>query len=175
METILCSLEETHKCAANLVKELSAAQSTRTSATVVGLSGELGAGKTTFVQAAARALGVALTVTSPTFVIEKIYKLDGGPFKHLIHIDAYRLTDENELRMLGWDDIAYDPKNIIFIEWPENVKELLPRDTTLINLEVAGEYERHITLKSKLKHQKSKLQIKNQNRHRQTHPDLLEF
>ena len=101
-------------------------------ATVVGLYGNLGAGKTTFVQTVARSLGVEETVTSPTFVIEKIYDLSSleprvSNFDHLIHIDAYRLEKSEELLHLGWQEIVSDSKNLILIEWPERVAEIMPR------------------------------------------------
>src|SRR3989338_7645376 len=67
-------------------------------ATFVTLQGELGAGKTAFTQAVARALDVTETVTSPTFVLEKIYLLNGRQFKRLIHIDAYRLEKAGDPR-----------------------------------------------------------------------------
>src|SRR3989344_966408 len=95
-------------------------------ATVVALYGELGAGKTVFVKAIAKALGVAETVTSPTFVLEKMYRLTGKPFEHFIHIDAYRLEKPEELQQLGWDEILAEPKNLICVEWAENVEKLLP-------------------------------------------------
>jgi len=103
-------------------------QENKDGATVVGLYGDLGSGKTAFTQAAAKCLGVKEAVTSPTFVIEKIYKLDHKNFEHLIHIDAYRLGSGDELLHLGWEEIAKNPKNIIFIEWPERVSEILPED-----------------------------------------------
>ncbi len=95
---------------------------------VVGLSGELGSGKTSFVQCVARALGVTEQITSPTFVIEKIYNLEEQRFEKLIHIDAYRLEKDNELLSIGWNDVVCDTKNLIFIEWPEHVEDVLPDD-----------------------------------------------
>src|ERR1700683_2680478 len=72
-------------------------------ATLITLSGELGAGKTTFTQAVAKALGVEDIVNSPTFVIEKVYNLpEGKGFHRLVHIDAYRLTSNGELAALGF-------------------------------------------------------------------------
>ena len=95
-------------------------------AVVVGLYGNLGAGKTTLTQSIATALGVVDTVTSPTFVIEKIYELTNRKFTHLIHIDAYRLEKSKELLHLGWKDIISDPHNLILIEWPERVADIMP-------------------------------------------------
>lgn len=108
-------------------------------ATVVALAGELGAGKTTFVQAAAHFLGIEFPVTSPTFVIEKIYELNSAKWKRLIHIDAYRLNGAHELEALGWKEIAADPDNLILIEWPERVAELIPADAYRISFTSTGD------------------------------------
>jgi tRNA threonylcarbamoyladenosine biosynthesis protein TsaE len=110
---------------------------------VVALSGELGAGKTTFVQGAAKALGVDESVTSPTFVLEKIYELTGSPgaggFSHLIHIDAYRLKGAHELEVLGWKELIAEPGNLILLEWPERVAELIPANARDIRFDIEGE------------------------------------
>jgi tRNA threonylcarbamoyladenosine biosynthesis protein TsaE len=123
-------------------------------ATVVALSGDLGAGKTTFAQGVARALGVEEQVTSPTFVIEKIYQLNqpfdhaqGKQFARLIHIDAYRLNDAHELEVLGWKEIVADPSNLIVIEWPERVTDLIPSDAIHISLEGSSD-SRKFTIQS---------------------------
>src|SRR4051812_10109093 len=103
-------------------------------ARIVALSGDLGAGKTTYVQTLAREFGVEDQVNSPTFVIEKIYECSEGPFVRLIHIDAYRLKNMHELEVLGWAEIVADKANLILIEWPENVAEILPEGTIRISL-----------------------------------------
>lgn len=113
-------------------------------AQVFGLAGNLGSGKTTFTQAVAKALGVNEGVTSPTFVIEKIYKLSGQVFDRLIHIDAYRLESGRELLQLGWHEISSDPKNLIMIEWPERVADILPADLKKINFAFIDEKTREI-------------------------------
>jgi|SRR3989344_721074 len=113
-------------------------------ATVVGLAGDLGAGKTTFIQGAAKSLGIEESVTSPTFVIEKIYPLVDQPFAHLIHIDAYRLKSADELVALGWGEIIRDPRNVIFIEWPERVSNIMPADAKRLKLRFIDEKTRGI-------------------------------
>ena len=123
MKYVSNSLAETQKIADNFISALLPNSAT---ATVVGLSGNLGAGKTTLTQSLARSLGVAETVTSPTFVIEKIYELVGQKFTHLIHIDAYRLEKSDELLHLGWRDIISDKNSLILIEWPERVADIMP-------------------------------------------------
>jgi tRNA threonylcarbamoyladenosine biosynthesis protein TsaE len=108
-------------------------------ATVVILSGVLGAGKTTFTQEVAKALGVEEAVTSPTFVLEKIYKLEGQKFSHLVHIDAYRLNGAHELGVLGWKELLADSGNLILLEWPERVDGAIPEDAMRISFEIQGE------------------------------------
>ncbi len=144
MKIISKSLKETEKIAQEFAeKEFVKNES---SAVIVGLYGDLGSGKTAFTQAVAKRLGVKETVTSPTFVIEKIYKLDNKNFDHLIHIDAYRLTSGGELLHLGWEEIAKNPKNIIFIEWPERVAEILPDDIRKIYFTFVDEKTRVIEI-----------------------------
>lgn len=116
------------------------------SATVVALYGDLGAGKTTFVKAVAEIFGIQKTVTSPTFVLEKVYKIKGfGGFTHLIHIDAYRLENGAELLTLGWEALLEDPHNLIFLEWPERVAETLPEESRRIQFRFIDETTRKIT------------------------------
>lgn len=117
-------------------------------ATLVTLSGELGAGKTSFTQALARSLGVTEHVTSPTFVLEKIYELpaeSGRGFARLVHIDAYRLEGENSLMPLGFDGIMQDASNLVVLEWPERVSDALPTAAHAITLEVLSDNARSIT------------------------------
>ncbi len=111
-------------------------------ATVVGLYGELGAGKTTFVQAAAKALGVREKVKSPTFLIMKSYQLPHLPiggqattfYRLLVHIDAYRLKHSEELQKLGFSELLRDPYNLIFVEWADKVSAILPSDHRVLQL-----------------------------------------
>lgn len=92
-------------------------------ASLVVLSGELGAGKTALSKEIAKYLGIKEKIISPTFVIMKIYKTKNKNFKKLIHIDAYRLNKDSELAILGWEEIMKDKNNIVLVEWPENVPE----------------------------------------------------
>jgi len=116
-------------------------------ATFVTLSGELGAGKTAFVKAVAKALGVEETVNSPTFVLEKIYQLSSEAlkFKRLIHLDAYRLENGSELTPLGFDEIMSDKSNLIFLEWPERVADALPAPDVKISFVVHTDEARTIS------------------------------
>ena len=115
-------------------------------ATLVTLSGELGAGKTSFVQGVATALGVSDPVTSPTFVLEKIYELpETGPFNKLAHIDAYRLKGGEELGALGFSELMRTPGMLVMLEWPERVSDALPLASAAITLTVPESGGRTIT------------------------------
>jgi len=116
-------------------------------ATLVTLSGELGAGKTAFTKEVAVALGVGEHVTSPTFVLEKIYALPTNhlSFSRLIHIDAYRLKDGSELAALGFDEAMADPDNLILLEWPERVADAVFNPTVRITLTPNEDGSRSIT------------------------------
>lgn len=123
MEKPIGTLAELEREAAQFIEELAPQEG---GAAFITLSGELGAGKTAFAKAVAKALGVEETVNSPTFVLEKIYKLSGGHFKNLIHLDAYRLESGSDLAPLGFDEIVKDTRNLILLEWPEKVADALP-------------------------------------------------
>ena len=114
-------------------------------ATVIGLRGELGAGKTAFTKAVAKILGVELNVTSPTFVLLKKYALSAQKFSNLIHIDAYRLKNAHELEVLGWTELLADSQNLIMIEWPEIVAEAMPVYTKYLDFKHVDEKTREIT------------------------------
>ncbi len=119
-----------------------------TTATVVALQGDLGAGKTAFTKACAKLLGIREEITSPTFVIEKVYKLEHKNFSHLIHIDAYRLESSKELLTLGWNEQLQNSQNLIFIEWPEIVKDILPENVKTIKFEFIDEATRTIEIEN---------------------------
>lgn len=114
-------------------------------ATVVELRGNLGAGKTTFTQCIAKEFGIKDDITSPTFVILKKYEISGNEnFDNLIHVDAYRLNGPEELSVLGWGRVLENPRNIVFIEWPGIVSEILPKNTVTISFSVENEESRTI-------------------------------
>ncbi|MBL4644606.1 MAG: tRNA (adenosine(37)-N6)-threonylcarbamoyltransferase complex ATPase subunit type 1 TsaE [Candidatus Pacebacteria bacterium] len=135
------TLEEFQKEATTFAFELSI----RERATVVALHGDLGAGKTTFAQSMARALGITESVVSPTFLIQKRYSLEGQVFSNVIHIDAYRLKSAEQLEVLDWEELTNDPSNLILIEWPENITDLLAPETKHIYFEYIDEVTRSIS------------------------------
>ncbi len=142
MERNISSLVELAEVAAGIVHGLSPHSS---GATLVTLSGELGAGKTAFAKEVARVLGVEEEVTSPTFVLEKIYELSEKNFKRLIHIDAYRLEGGQELSPLGFAEAMKDTGNLILLEWPEKVADALPAPALAISLEALDDGSRRLT------------------------------
>lgn len=119
-------------------------------AIVVGLSGDLGAGKTTFSKKYAEKLGIFENVTSPTFVIQKGYKIPensplSGIFTDFVHIDAYRLESSKELEVLGWSKLLASPRTLIFIEWPEKVEDILPTDSIKIKFDFIDDTTRRVS------------------------------
>lgn len=114
-------------------------------AVVLALEGDLGAGKTTFSQVLATTLGVVETVTSPTFVIMKQYQTTNPTFAHVVHIDAYRIDDEAELAVLGWEELIQAKTTLVLLEWPSRVSGLLPEQYAVLSLDIA-DTTRTITL-----------------------------
>lgn len=118
-------------------------------ATVVGLKGDLGSGKTAFVKAVGKKLGIKERISSPTFVLERVYRLPkqkgAEKWTRLIHIDAYRLENNvREISSLGWKQIIADEDNIILIEWPEKIKSFLPKDARTLSFKFIDETKREI-------------------------------
>ncbi len=99
-----------------------------TTGTILGLSGPLGAGKTTFTQALARALGAEGDPRSPTFSLMRTYQLKNHPvLRRLVHIDAYRLEKPGDFLALNLEEEISEPGTLIVIEWPENIQAWLER------------------------------------------------
>ena len=147
------SAEETQKFARRLAKKIVQESDSQT-AIVIGLFGDLGAGKTVFCQGFAKGIGISKNVHSPTFVIMKTYKLGGATSKlsrrrktqsrQLIHIDAYRLQNPKELLELGWNELVQNPQNIILVEWADKIKKILPKDYIQIKLKLIDKEKRKI-------------------------------
>ena len=125
------SPEETERAGARLAAELEPGD-------VVLVSGELGAGKTTFVRGACRALGVTAKVTSPTFTIGQLYA--GEP--DVAHLDLYRLEGAEP----GLLDDYLTPDRIGFLEWPELAEPELERVSARVRIEHVSEHERRIVV-----------------------------
>ncbi len=130
----IASLAGTAKLAKELAKKVGERAPSK-GAFVLALSGELGAGKTTFTKSFLKELGVREEVTSPTFILFRPYPLPAGNFQLAYHIDCYRLEDPKELLKLGLKEMLTSSKHIIVIEWAERVKKFLPKATVWLSLE----------------------------------------
>jgi len=121
-------------------------------ATVLALQGDLGSGKTTFTKQLSKILGITESVTSPTFVILKNFEIQTENlaektfFKKLIHIDSYRLDLSGELSHLGFHDFLNQKENLIVIEWPERVSDLLPKNYFLLKFSHIDETTREVEI-----------------------------
>ena len=124
MKKVSKNVGDTYKIAEDFLNKL---QPLKNGATVVGLYGDLGVGKTTFTQAVGKILKIERKVNSPTFVIMKRYATKHLFFENVFHFDAYRLKNERELLHLGWEEIIGGKENLIFIEWPENIIKVMPK------------------------------------------------
>lgn len=116
-------------------------------AQVLALQGELGGGKTTFLQGFAKGLEIKEKILSPTFVVLKKFKLSAQDFKFFYHIDCYRIQKPKEILSLGFKKIISDPQNIVAIEWAEHIQETLPKKMILITFEFYNKNKRKITVK----------------------------
>ncbi len=128
----LKSEKEVEKIAEGLARN---AEQKRDGAFVLALSGELGAGKTFFVKAIARSFGVREVVNSPTFLIMKKYKLNNERFSYLYHFDCYRVLNAKEIEALGWREIISKKDAFVAVEWPENIKSILPESHTRVEIQ----------------------------------------
>ena len=138
---------ETKKLAGKLLKKwLDNVRTKNFSSLLVCLEGELGGGKTTFAQGIAEALEIKEPATSPTFLIMKKYSSSKKDTKkyNLYHFDCYRINDSQEILDLGWEEIINGKNNIILIEWPEKIKNILPKERLNIKFEFIDENTRRI-------------------------------
>jgi tRNA threonylcarbamoyladenosine biosynthesis protein TsaE len=140
-KTITKSEKETFDLAAKIAKKAKGGE-------VYALSGDLGAGKTVFVRGFCYGLGIKKGVSSPTFVLMKVYKVRGHKsIKEVCHIDAYRLKSKSDLGAIGAFDYIAQKNTISLIEWPEIVVESLKKIKLIkINLAIKGN-ERVVIIK----------------------------
>ena len=132
MEAKCNSIEELKKQAEIIVEKLKKEQNNK--GVLLTISGELGAGKTTFAQIVGSLLGVSVNMQSPTYTICRKYNIESGHFKAIYHIDAYRLESGKELDDINFRDMLESPRTLILLEWPENVIESLPNDRIEVSI-----------------------------------------
>ena len=119
---------------------------------VIALYGDLGSGKTTFVQGLAKGLGINKRIISPTFIILRTYNLRDKnydlKFKNFYHADLYRINNEKDIEGLGFDEIIKNKRNVAVIEWAEKMKNLFPKERIDIYFEYLDENKRKITIRN---------------------------
>ncbi len=150
MEIITQNAQETQKLGEKIGLDLN---SGKIGLRILCLYGDLGSGKTTFLQGLARGLGVKRRVVSPTFVFMKQYKnlspvttepcFSNNSFFY--HVDLYRINNVKEAKGLGLEEVFKDSKAIVAIEWAERIKEILPKKRTDIYFDYVSENQRKIT------------------------------
>lgn len=149
------NFRETQKLGAKFTRILLASlvQGVSLSGNIIALYGNLGSGKTSFVQGLVKGLGIKKRIISPTFIIVRTYKIKtqnsklkptSQNSKLFYHIDLYRIEGKKDLRGLGIEDIINNPQNIVAIEWAEKIQSLLPKKRIEIYFDYLSENKRRI-------------------------------
>lgn len=139
MEKTTKSAEETKKFAAEFAEKLKGGE-------ILCLYGELGSGKTTFVQGLAKGLGIKKRILSPTFILMRSYLIDSQTTNQFHHVDLYRIDKPRDVEMLGLQEIFNNPQDIVAIEWAERIKGILPSKRIDIYFEHIDENTRRIRI-----------------------------
>jgi len=134
MEIITKSAQQTQKLGEKIGRDLKPP-------VFIALYGELGSGKTTFIQGLAKGLGIKKRITSPTFVFIKKYQ------PNFYHIDLYRIEQTKEVKSLDLEEIFSEPKAVIAIEWAKKIKEILPKKRIDIWFNYLNNNKRRILIK----------------------------
>ena len=142
MEIITTNAQETEKLGETIGLDL---KSGKIKNRVLAFYGDLGSGKTTFIQGLAKGLGIAKRLLSPTFVFCRQYELEKGL---LYHVDLYRIKEVQEAQGLGLEEMFADRESVTLVEWADRIKEMLPRERMDIALEYMDNEQRKITIKS---------------------------
>ena len=148
MEQLSTSSSQTKQIGENLARKKLRVLEKK--ALVVSLEGDLGGGKTTFLQGFARGLGIKKRILSPTFVLMKKFKIpkkSPSKFQYFYHIDCYRIKEPKEILALGFEKIISDPGNIVAIEWADRIKKILPKGRVIIKFRFINQNSREIIIK----------------------------
>ncbi len=139
------STRETQSLAKKLAKRTLKKEATK-KAIVIGLVGELGSGKTTFVKSFMRELGVKRRITSPTFLIVRRFGIKHKRLKNVFHVDAYRVKNKQDLSGIDFREILKEKSNIVLVEWADRILGVLPKGTIWVKFKYGkNRNEREIT------------------------------
>jgi len=139
MKIISKSSEETKRIGKELAEKIKGGD-------IVLLFGDLGAGKTTFVQGFAEGLGIRDRILSPTFVLQRLHDVAGDDIKTLNHIDLYRIENLTEIENFGLIELFEDKSSVTLIEWAERLKDFKPKKGWKIIFNHISENERELVL-----------------------------
>jgi tRNA threonylcarbamoyladenosine biosynthesis protein TsaE len=124
---------------------------------MVLFSGELGAGKTTFITGVSQGLGIKDTLSSPSFAILNVYKIRGK--RRFIHADLYRLDSIDEILNTGIEDYFYGRSNLVFIEWGDKLRDYLKSDYLEVEFNYMDDLKRQVVFKSTSRYWDKKLEL----------------
>ena len=141
------SPSQTKKLGEKLAREF--LDKTTKKAVVIGLIGDLGGGKTTFLQGFAKGLGVEEKILSPTFVIAKMFKVQGSRFNNFYHFDCYRVQKPKEILDLEFKKIISEHGNVVAIEWADRIEKILPAGAIISKFKFIDKLKRRIVLRLK--------------------------
>jgi len=150
MKYLSTSPSQTRKIGQNLAKKFS--KLFKKKALIIGLEGDLGGGKTTFLKGFAKGLKIRKKILSPTFVVMKKFRITkdakkiAPQFRYFYHIDCYRIKKTKEILALGVGEIISDPQNIVIIEWADRIKGILPKDRISIKFQFINKNTRKIAI-----------------------------
>ena len=158
-EYITSSPSQTKKLGEVFAKKIKKGAPKEKNARVIALIGDLGGGKTTFLQGFAKGIGIKEKILSPTFVILKKYKIpkriplkrdlrgrQNTRYETLYHMDCYRIQKPSEIFNLGFQEIISDSQNLIVIEWADRIKEIIPKNATWISFTWGDDSKRKIKI-----------------------------
>jgi len=139
---------QTKKTGNDLAKKILKSKNQK-KAKILALEGDLGGGKTTFLQGFAGGLGIKEKILSPTFVLMKKFKITKDKkFKNFYHFDCYRIKNPKEILEIGFKNIISDSQNIVAVEWADRIKKILPKNKILLKFIFINKKNRKIWIKN---------------------------
>jgi tRNA threonylcarbamoyladenosine biosynthesis protein TsaE len=147
MEFITKTPSQTKKLGEILAKEI--LKSNFKNSVILALKGDLGGGKTTFLQGFAKGLGIKEKILSPTFIILKKFQIPNSKYKYFYHFDCYRIEKSKEVLKLGFKKLISNPKNIVAIEWADKIRKIVPKNSLKIDFKFINKNNRKINVSLK--------------------------